>query len=302
MSCSHKVGWGCHCLKVWLGLEDPLSRGLAHMAGKFELAVGWGPQFLSVWASHRAECPQSTTVGNPWASNAGAQGRGSNALHDQPQKSSTATSIVFCWWHRPTLIQRGRGLHKGGSARRWQSLNLYSKLTHLCSSWGHAAPECLLFRVTEHDIILPYTASPSYLCHCLWCLLCPTILCPWVRFLTRLQPSGLLLWQVSFLCAHSMPYVAAPKFYAAAHPGWIPFAAALHLMGPLYSILWMEMMQGFPLHCLTGPPVPCTLSHTSLNLEDSHPFSLYLINSLQEMFFAVHIQIFGHLLLEAFAD
>ena len=33
------------------GLEDPLEPWLRHVAGKLVLAVGWGPQLLSTWAS-----------------------------------------------------------------------------------------------------------------------------------------------------------------------------------------------------------------------------------------------------------
>lgn len=30
----------------------------------------------------------------------------------------TVTSALFCWSHRPTPVRCGRGIHKGGDARR----------------------------------------------------------------------------------------------------------------------------------------------------------------------------------------
>lgn len=46
LDCSQDASWSCSHLKVPIGLEDPLSKWLAHISNLLMMAVGRRPQFF----------------------------------------------------------------------------------------------------------------------------------------------------------------------------------------------------------------------------------------------------------------
>lgn len=56
----------------------------------------------------------------------------------------TITSALFCWSHRPTLVQGGRGIHRGGDTRSWGSLGITLKIRyHTQSADSDLVPTCV---------------------------------------------------------------------------------------------------------------------------------------------------------------
>lgn len=110
-----KAGWGLTCfrdrkeasLPHWLLAGDlsSLACGCLHRLG-----------ILRTWqlASPRATVPE------------GAPKMEAAAFYNLISEVMI-TSALFCWSHRPTLVQCGRGIHRGGDTRKWGSLGITLK-------------------------------------------------------------------------------------------------------------------------------------------------------------------------------
>ena len=126
-----KAGWGLTCfrdrkkasLPHWLLAGDlsSLACGCLHRLG-----------ILRTWqlASPRATVPE------------GAPKMEAAAFYNLISEVMI-TSALFCWSHRPTLVQCGRGIHRGGDTRKWGSLGITLKTRyHIQSADSDFVPTC----------------------------------------------------------------------------------------------------------------------------------------------------------------
>lgn len=121
------LSWGWSHLKVWLGLENLLPRWLTYMA------LGWRPQFLTMWAS-----PQDSLQHGIWLF---PQSKWPERGREREGKSISKMGTAVSWRligsdipsclpaRRPNLYSR-RGLTTQGELEdRWHSWTLASTVS-----------------------------------------------------------------------------------------------------------------------------------------------------------------------------
>lgn len=119
-----KAGWGLTCF------DDREEASLPHWLLAGDLSS------LSCGCLHRLGVLRKWQLAPPRATVPEGKPKMEAAAFHNLTSEVTITSALFCWSHRPTLVQCGRGIHRGGDPRRCGPVGIALKIRYHTQSAG----------------------------------------------------------------------------------------------------------------------------------------------------------------------